>query len=240
MQDPTDGGVHCILKFSMDEATQCRYEPDDPRSATPRSLWPKVGQRRGGGQAVRRLVGCTLQAFHLHCSAPPLPLAFPPLPSLQDTPCTAQFAGAMARAARSPLVKQHYPVAAARYLLNAQRAWAYLQTYAPSGVCRGRVAVWGAAALQPAPCPLLSLAHLHAPSPLQPPCPQALSAGTTVSEGPAHAWWGVRCTAPSVSSSRTSTLSLPCPVLPCPADGCMQLMPSGDAVPPGWQRLYNW
>lgn len=55
-------------------------------------------------------------------------------PSWQDTPCTANFAAAMARASRSPLVQRYYPEAAGRYLARARQAWNFLQTQAPWGV----------------------------------------------------------------------------------------------------------
>ncbi|PNH05619.1 Endoglucanase D [Tetrabaena socialis] len=51
----------------------------------------------------------------------------------KDTTCTAQFAAAMARAARSPWFRTFRPADAARYLVRARRAWDYLTTSAPFG-----------------------------------------------------------------------------------------------------------
>ncbi|KXZ52862.1 hypothetical protein GPECTOR_8g244 [Gonium pectorale] len=51
----------------------------------------------------------------------------------KDTTCTAQFAAAMARAARSRWFKKFRPAAAARYLSRAKAAWNFLATNAPFG-----------------------------------------------------------------------------------------------------------
>lgn len=55
-----------------------------------------------------------------------------PLPSCVVC-CGAQFAGAMARVARSPWFKTFRPADAARYLQNAVKAWDFLATKAPFG-----------------------------------------------------------------------------------------------------------
>ncbi|KXZ49121.1 hypothetical protein GPECTOR_23g50 [Gonium pectorale] len=51
----------------------------------------------------------------------------------KDTTCTAQFAAAMARAARSRWFKTYRPAAAARYLGRARAAWSFLTSQAPFG-----------------------------------------------------------------------------------------------------------
>jgi PKD repeat protein len=45
----------------------------------------------------------------------------------KDTVFTAAYAGALARAARSPEMRQHYPDAADRYLAKARKAWSFLE-----------------------------------------------------------------------------------------------------------------
>ncbi|KAG2426253.1 hypothetical protein HXX76_013011 [Chlamydomonas incerta] len=104
MQDPADGGVHCVVKPNTTAgdfyeghlpcgtpgADACNQAAGDPRRG-PRIVWPK------------------------------------------DTTCTAQFAAAMARAARSPWFRLLRPTAAARYLARARAAWDFLQLRAPFG-----------------------------------------------------------------------------------------------------------
>lgn len=88
---------------------------------------------------VRLLLSASPTALSLpppHVCAPcrPTPDAVCCVLSAHSTCCLcAQFAGAMARVARSPLFKASFPDDAARYLAKAIKAWDYLATKAPFG-----------------------------------------------------------------------------------------------------------
>lgn len=45
----------------------------------------------------------------------------------KDTICTGAYAAALAKAARSPLIKQYYPGSVSRYTEKAERAWRFLE-----------------------------------------------------------------------------------------------------------------
>ncbi|MDQ2932910.1 MAG: glycoside hydrolase family 9 protein [bacterium] len=62
------------------------------------------------------------EARALGAASPSTRLLYP-----KDTTCTGAYAGVMAKAANSTVIKQYYPVDAVRYLEKAKKAWVYLE-----------------------------------------------------------------------------------------------------------------